>query len=175
MKMTFNIGFQKERKIILVSGDGKKLKISLKAALKSKVLSSLISNCEDKKNNICEIPVPNVLFKSLENIIRYCKHHKKETGVFDPEEKIRGAPKNNKDGDTRRAVCVTRWDYDFLKSFDQEHFFQLMKDAHYLKIEPLVYLCCKYVAYTMDSDKAQEIWEYFNSLNTCEQKQTYTV
>lgn len=166
----------KNRNVVLVSGEGEKFTVERKIAERSLLLKNYLNDMhdsqlqadssdeeEDKKNEADEdedddeddeivMPVPNVRSSVLQKVIEWAEHHKDSN--FPDEE----------DDDSRKSAPMDSWDREFLK-VDQEMLYEIILAANYLNIKPLLDAGCKVVAEMIRGRSPEEIRRTFNIVN----------
>ncbi|KAJ1922209.1 hypothetical protein H4219_000071 [Mycoemilia scoparia] len=151
--------------IKLQSSEGSILEVSQDVIKQSKLIKSLLADCDGPPNEA--IPLPNVNGPILARVIEFCKHYQN-----DPQRlAMNSSLSNNKsfefneeydDINVQRTIeNVTEWDHEFFK-VDQGTLFDLILAANYLGIPPLLDLACYSVANMMKGKSVEEIRSTFN-------------
>ena len=139
-----------DKKITLVSADGKKIEISSKAVQKSVLVKGILEDYPDD----AEVPLNNVKSNILEKIKEYLEHY--ENG--DPKEIERPLPSNDFN------KCVEEWDFNYI-NIDLDLIFELILGANYMDIKPLLELASAKVASIIKGKTTDEIRKTFNITN----------
>ena len=136
--------------ITLVSKDGQKFQIEVKATENSSLLKGLISDFDES-----ELSVPDVSGDILKKCIEYLTYYADKTAREIPRP-LPSADLND--------VC-SPWDVEFINSFSMSALFDLVKAANYLDIKHLLHLSCAKIATYMKNKTAEEIRKTFNIEN----------
>lgn len=168
----------KNRSVVLVSGEGEKFTVERKIAERSLLLKNYLNDMhdsqlqddssdeeedkdkngeadeddEDEDDDEIVMPVPNVRSSVLQKVIEWAEHHKDSN--FPDEE----------DDDSRKSAPMDSWDREFLK-VDQEMLYEIILAANYLNIKPLLDAGCKVVAEMIRGRSPEEIRRTFNIVN----------
>lgn len=113
---------------LLVPGNGfhKACKIQVERSILMKMSKMLQSLIEDVGTEIDVIPVPNVSYDDLQQVLSYCRYQCQN-------------PKPLKD----QKTC---WEKQFVQNLGSAKIFDVMLAANYLDIPPLLNLLCAHVA-----------------------------
>jgi len=70
---SFSETSDKEREIILISGDGEEFRVSTKVAGMSNVVSNMLG--EEDQDEEKRVPLPNVNKEYLSKVLEFCNHY----------------------------------------------------------------------------------------------------
>ena len=133
--------------LTLVSSEGEKMQISVKAAQRSQMIKRII----DDFPNETEIPLENVRSNILKKIKEYLDHYQDT----DPKEIERPLASQN------YQECVDPWDFEFI-NVDLDLIFEIMLASNYMDIKPLLELATSKVASIIKGKTPEEIRKTFN-------------
>ena len=133
--------------LTLVSSEGEKMQISVKAAQRSQMIKRII----DDFPNETEIPLNNVKSNILKKIKEYLDHYQDT----DPKEIERPLASQN------FQECVDPWDFEFI-NVDLDLIFEIMLASNYMDIKPLLELATSKVASIIKGKTPEEIRKTFN-------------
>ena len=133
--------------LTLVSSEGEKMQISVKAAQRSQMIKRII----DDFPNETEIPLNNVKSNILKKIKEYLDHYQDT----DPKEIERPLASQN------YQECVDPWDFEFI-NVDLDLIFEIMLASNYMDIKPLLELATSKVASIIKGKTPEEIRKTFN-------------
>ena len=133
--------------LTLVSSEGEKMQISVKAAQRSQMIKRII----DDFPNETEIPLENVRSNILKKIKEYLDHYQDT----DPKEIERPLASQN------FQECVDPWDFEFI-NVDLDLIFEIMLASNYMDIKPLLELATSKVASIIKGKTPEEIRKTFN-------------
>ena len=133
--------------LTLVSSEGEKMQISIKAAQRSQMIKRII----DDFPNETEIPLNNVKSNILKKIKEYLDHYQDT----DPKEIERPLASQN------FQECVDPWDFEFI-NVDLDLIFEIMLASNYMDIKPLLELATSKVASIIKGKTPEEIRKTFN-------------
>ena len=133
--------------LTLVSSEGEKMQISVKAAQRSQMIKRII----DDFPNETEIPLENVRSNILKKIKEYLDHYQDT----DPKEIERPLASQN------YQECVDAWDFEFI-NVDLDLIFEIMLASNYMDIKPLLELATSKVASIIKGKTPEEIRKTFN-------------
>ena len=136
--------------LTLVSSEGEKMQISVKAAQRSQMIKRII----DDFPNETEIPLENVRSNILKKIKEYLDHYQDT----DPKEIERPLASQN------FQECVDPWDFEFI-NVDLDLIFEIMLASNYMDIKPLLELATSKVASIIKGKTPEEIRKTFNIQN----------
>ena len=136
--------------LTLVSSEGEKMQISVKAAQRSQMIKRII----DDFPNETEIPLENVRSNILKKIKEYLDHYQDT----DPKEIERPLASQN------FQECVDPWDFEFI-NVDLDLIFEIMLASNYMDIKPLLELASSKVASIIKGKTPEEIRKTFNIQN----------
>ena len=136
--------------LTLVSSEGEKMQISVKAAQRSQMIKRII----DDFPNETEIPLENVRSNILKKIKEYLDHYQDT----DPKEIERPLASQN------YQECVDAWDFEFI-NVDLDLIFEIMLASNYMDIKPLLELASSKVASIIKGKTPEEIRKTFNIQN----------
>ena len=136
--------------LTLVSSEGEKMQISVKAAQKSQMIKRII----DDFPNETEIPLNNVKSNILKKIKEYLDHYQDT----DPKEIERPLASQN------YQECVDPWDFEFI-NVDLDLIFEIILASNYMDIKPLLELASSKVASIIKGKTPEEIRKTFNIQN----------
>jgi S-phase kinase-associated protein 1 len=142
-----------ERKITLVSGEGKGFRVTKDVALMSGTVSSMLEGHDYSKE--IEVPLLNVSSEILEIVISFCVHHVK-------------SPMSEIDKPLKSATMsenVDEWDAKFIDDQTQNVIFGLILAANYMNIKSLLDLSCAKVSSLIKGKTPEEIRRTFNIKN----------
>ena len=140
---------EKDRIIFLIPSDGEKEEISLKAALRSRLIESIIEINPDST----EIPL-KLDSSILKKVKEYLEHYKDK----EPLEIEKPLPSNN------FKECVDEWDYNFT-DIELSILFELILASNYLDIKSLLELASIKIASIMKGKTTEEIRKVCNITN----------
>ena len=137
---------KEDRNIFLLSSDGGKEEISLKAALRSGLIKNIIEINPDST----EIPLEleSIILKKVKE---YLEHYKDK----EPLKIERLLPTDN------LKECVDEWDYNFTE-IDMDTLFELIYASNYLIIKSLLKLCTAKITSITQNKSSEEIKKIFN-------------
>ena len=133
--------------LTLVSSEGEKMQISVKAAQRSQMIKRII----DDFPNETEIPLENVRSNILKKIKEYLDHYQDT----DPKEIERPLASQN------YQECVDPWDFEFI-NVDLDLIFEIILASNYMDIKPLLELASSKVASIIKGKTPEEIRKTFN-------------
>ena len=133
--------------LTLVSSEGEKMQISIKAAQRSQMIKRII----DDFPNETEIPLNNVKSNILKKIKEYLDHYQDT----DPKEIERPLASQN------YQECVDPWDFEFI-NVDLDLIFEIILASNYMDIKPLLELASSKVASIIKGKTPEEIRKTFN-------------
>ena len=133
--------------LTLVSSEGEKMQISVKAAQRSQMIKRII----DDFPNETEIPLENVRSNILKKIKEYLDHYQDT----DPKEIERPLASQN------FQECVDPWDFEFI-NVDLDLIFEIMLASNYMDIKPLLELATSKVASIIKGKTPEEIRKTFD-------------
>ena len=133
--------------LTLVSSEGEKMQISVKAAQRSQMIKRII----DDFPNETEIPLNNVKSNILKKIKEYLDHYQDT----DPKEIERPLASQN------YQECVDPWDFEFI-NVDLDLIFEIILASNYMDIKPLLELASSKVASIIKGKTPEEIRKTFN-------------
>ena len=136
--------------LTLVSSEGEKMQISVKAAQRSQMIKRII----DDFPNETEIPLENVRSNILKKIKEYLDHYQDT----DPKEIERPLASQN------YQECVDPWDFEFI-NVDLDLIFEIILASNYMDIKPLLELASSKVASIIKGKTPEEIRKTFNIQN----------
>ena len=136
--------------LTLVSSEGEKMQISVKAAQRSQMIKRII----DDFPNETEIPLNNVKSNILKKIKEYLDHYQDT----DPKEIERPLASQN------YQECVDPWDFEFI-NVDLDLIFEIILASNYMDIKPLLELASSKVASIIKGKTPEEIRKTFNIQN----------
>ena len=136
-----------DKMLTLVSSEGEKMQISVKAAQRSQMIKRII----DDFPNETEIPLENVRSNILKKIKEYLDHYQDT----DPKEIERPLASQN------FQECVDPWDFEFI-NVDLDLIFEIMLASNYMDIKPLLELATSKVASIIKGKTPEEIRKTFN-------------
>ena len=136
--------------LTLVSSEGEKMQISIKAAQRSQMIKRII----DDFPNETEIPLNNVKSNILKKIKEYLDHYQDT----DPKEIERPLASQN------YQECVDPWDFEFI-NVDLDLIFEIILASNYMDIKPLLELASSKVASIIKGKTPEEIRKTFNIQN----------
>ena len=139
-----------DKKITLVSSDGKKVEISNKAVQRSVLVKGIIEDYPDD----AEVPLNNVKSDILNKIKEYLEHYENT----EPKEIERPLPSQN------FKECVDEWNYYYI-DVDLDLIFELILGANYMDIKPLLELASAKVASIIKGKTTEEIRKTFGITN----------
>ena len=139
-----------DKKITLVSSDGEKVEISLKAVQRSVLVKGIIEDYPDD----AEVPLNNVKSNILKKIKEYLEHYENT----EPKEIERPLPSQN------FKESVDEWDNNFI-DVDLDLTFELILGANYMDIKPLLELASAKVASIIKGKTTEEIRKTFGITN----------
>jgi S-phase kinase-associated protein 1 len=149
----------KEKTVNLVSQEGDKFDISVKVAVMSNLVKTMIEHDddddEDDDDQNQQVPLVNVKSQTLGKVIEFCKHHV-NNGPMDNIEKPLKSPNMNE--------VVSEWDANYI-DVEQELLFELILAANYMDIKSLLDLSCAKVASMIKGKSPEEIRKTFNIVN----------
>ena len=145
---------QSDRKIELVSKDEKSFKVPEKEILMSGLIKDMLEEPDEDETDIPVIPVPNVMSKPLEKVLKYCAHHWNNK-ADEIEKPLKGKVED----------VISDFDKQFLSEIDQELLIELIMAANYLNIQDLLNLTCAKVASMIKGKTPEEIRQMFNIEN----------
>ena len=140
---------EKDRIIFLIPSDGEKEEISLKAALRSRLIESIIEINPDST----EIPL-KLKSEILKKVKEYLEHYKDK----EPLEIERPLPSNN------FKECVDEWDYNFT-DIGLDIIFELILASNYLDIKSLLELGSAKISSILKGKTTEELKNIFNITN----------
>ena len=135
--------------LFLISPDGIKESISLKAGLRSELIKMMIEINPDSN----EIPL-DIKNDILKKIKEYLEHYENE----EPLEIERPLPSSN------FKECVNEWDYNFI-DLDTDMIFDLMLASNKMDIKSLLELSSAKIAADIKGKNTEEIRKQFNISN----------
>lgn len=130
--------------ITLASSDGKKVQISQKAAMRSKLLNDVLKDYENE-----EIPLPEVNEKTLVKVVEYLEHYKDS----EPEEIAQPLV----DANLQRTVNEFEWEYLNSIGNSLDFCYDIINAANYMDIHSLLNLICAYVASMLYEEEPENI------------------
>ena len=139
-----------DKKITLVSSDGEKVELSLKAVQRSVLVKGIIEDYPDE----AEVPLNNVKSNILKKIKEYLEHYENT----EPKEIERPLPSQN------FKECVDEWDFNYIE-VDLDMIFEIILGANYMDIKPLLELASAKVASIIKGKTTDEIRKTFNITN----------
>jgi len=139
-----------DKMLTLVSSEGEKMQISVKAAQRSQMIKRII----DDFPNETEIPLNNVKSNILKKIKEYLDHYQDT----DPKEIERPLASQN------YQECVDPWDFEFI-NVDLDLIFEIILASNYMDIKPLLELASSKVASIIKGKTPEEIRKTFNIQN----------
>jgi S-phase kinase-associated protein 1 len=139
-----------DKMLTLVSSEGEKMQISVKAAQRSQMIKRII----DDFPNETEIPLENVRSNILKKIKEYLDHYQDT----DPKEIERPLASQN------FQECVDPWDFEFI-NVDLDLIFEIILASNYMDIKPLLELASSKVASIIKGKTPEEIRKTFNIQN----------
>ena len=140
---------EKDRIIFLIPSEGEKEEISLKAALRSGLIKSIIEINPDST----EIPL-KLKSEILKKVKEYLEHYKDK----EPLEIERPFPSNN------FKECVDEWDYNFT-DIGLDIIFELILASNYLDIKSLLELGSAKISSILKGKTTEELKNIFNITN----------
>ena len=140
---------EKDRIIFLIPSEGEKEEISLKAALRSGLIKSIIEINPDST----EIPL-KLDSSILKKVKEYLEHYKDK----EPLEIERPLPSNN------FKECVDEWDYNFT-DIGLDIIFELILASNYLDIKSLLELGSAKISSILKGKTTEELKNIFNITN----------
>ena len=140
---------RQNKTLYLLSSDGAKEQISLKASLRSELIKTMIEINPDSN----EIPL-DIKSDILKKIKEYLEHYENE----EPLEIERPLPSTN------FQECVSEWDYNFM-DLDLDMIFNLMLDSNKMEIKSLLELSSAKIASIIKKKSTEEIQKTFNITN----------
>ena len=175
-----------EKKILLISSDGKEFACDSRIVKKSFVLRTLL---EDVGEISDAIPLPNVDGKILEKVLKWSEFHLNDLpyqqqqqqqqqsendddynfGFWDEE--LEGSEgwtgndlshKSELNTETSKALAMDPWDVEFCSGMDHKTLFDVIIAANYLNVKGLIYVTCKYVSNVIRGKSHEEIRKMFN-------------
>ena len=140
-----------DAKVIMISSDGQKFEISVKAAMRSQIVKeSIIGNNQEE----IEFNANNIKGDILKKVVEYLEHYENE----EPKEIERPLPSLN------FKECVDEWDYNFI-DVDINTIFKIINASNYLNIPPLLELASAKIASITQSKTTEEIKQLFGIQN----------
>ena len=140
---------EKDRIIFLIPSEGEKEEISLKAALRSGLIKSIIEINPDST----EIPL-KLKSEILKKVKEFFEHYKDK----EPLEIERPLPSNN------FKECVDEWDYNFT-DIGLDIIFELILASNYLDIKSLLELGSAKISSILKGKTTEELKNIFNITN----------
>ena len=140
-----------DNKVIMVSSDGQKFEISVKAAMRSQIMKeSIMGNNQEE----IEFNANNIKGDILKKIVEYLEHYENE----EPKEIERPLPSLN------FKECVDEWDYNFI-DVDINTIFKIINASNYLNIPPLLELSSAKMASIIKGKTTEEVRQLFGIQN----------
>ena len=140
-----------DAKVIMISSDGQKFEISVKAAMRSQIMKeSIMGNNQEE----IEFNANNIEGDILKKIVEYLEHYENE----EPKEIERPLPSLN------FKECVDEWDYNFI-DVDINTIFKIINASNYLNIPPLLELSSAKMASIIKGKTTEEVRQLFGIQN----------
>ena len=140
-----------DNKVIMISSDGQKFEISVKAAMRSQIMKeSIMGNNQEE----IEFNANNIEGDILKKIVEYLEHYENE----EPKEIERPLPSLN------FKECVDEWDYNFI-DVDINTIFKIINASNYLNIPPLLELSSAKMASIIKGKTTEEVRQLFGIQN----------
>ncbi len=122
------------KETITLTCEDKKIEVPLEVLKKSIILKNMIEDTSQDG----EINIPNINFKTLQLVIKYCEEYK---------DKTHSEIKQPLEGKDLLANGATEWDVKFIDSIDKmDDLIDLIVAANFLDIEGLLALGCAKIA-----------------------------
>ena len=134
-----------DKKITLVSSDGVKVEISVKAVRRSNLVKGILEDYPED----AEVPLNNVNSNILNKIKVYLEYYENQ----EPPKIERPLPAEFKE-------CCSQWDLEFLGD-NIDLIFDLILGANYMDIKPLLELASAKVASVIRNKSAEDIKKVF--------------
>ncbi|KAK4267869.1 hypothetical protein QN277_024595 [Acacia crassicarpa] len=134
--------------ITVESSDGGEFKMTVGAAIQSKLLNRMIEDVSVSAD--CKVRVSEVNSETLKKVIEYCEKH---------------ASMANDGASHSNAEELEGWDTEFMKVNAGDMLFHILMAANYLEVEGLFNLACQTVANSMKGKTPKEIRMMFNIKN----------
>ena len=135
-----------DAEIQISSSEGKLLKITKKAAMRSGILKGMMEDYPDDAT----FPMKNIKGNIMEKIKDYLMHYENE----EPQEITIPLKSNN------FSECVNAWDYNFLGN-DFDIVLELLTAANYLDIKPLYELISAFLGANIRGINSNNIFKDF--------------
>ena len=140
-----------DNKVIMISSDGQKFEISVKAAMRSQIMKeSIMGNNQEE----IEFNANNINGDILKKVVEYLEHYENE----EPKEIERPLPSLN------FKECVDEWDYNFI-DVDINTIFKIINASNYLNIPPLLELASAKMASIIKGKTTEEVRQLFGIQN----------
>ena len=140
-----------DAKVIMISSDGQKFEISVKAAMRSQIMKeSIMGNNQEE----IEFNANNIEGDILKKVVEYLEHYENE----EPKEIERPLPSLN------FKECVDEWDYNFI-DVDINTIFKIINASNYLNIPPLLELSSAKMASIIKGKTTEEVRQLFGIQN----------
>ena len=140
-----------DAKVIMISSDGQKFEISVKAAMRSQIMKeSIMGNNQEE----IEFNANNIKGDILKKVVEYLEHYENE----EPKEIERPLPSLN------FKECVDEWDYNFI-DVDINTIFKIINASNYLNIPPLLELSSAKMASIIKGKTTEEVRQLFGIQN----------
>ncbi len=140
---------KQNKTLFLISSEGIKEPISLKAALRSQLIKTMLEINPD--SNEIQLDIKSDILKKIKE---YLEHYENE----EPKQIERPLPSQKFD------ECVEPWDFKYI-DVDLELIFELILGANYMDIKPLLELASAKVASIIKGKTTEEIRKTFNIQN----------
>ncbi|KAK4267827.1 hypothetical protein QN277_024560 [Acacia crassicarpa] len=135
--------------ITVVSSDGSEFKITVSAAMLSKLLNGMLE-LKVIVSDDCKVPITRVNSKTLVKVIEYCEKH---------------APRANSGASDSDAEEQKKWDIEFMKVDVEDTLIDILMAASFLNIQGLLDLACQTVADLMKEKTLSQIRKIFHIKN----------
>ena len=140
-----------DAKVIMISSDGQKFEISVKAAMRSQIMKeSIMGNNQEE----IEFNANNIKGDILKKVVEYLEHYENE----EPKEIERPLPSLN------FQECVDEWDYNFI-DINLDTIFEIILASNYLDISPLLELASAKMASVIKGKTTEELRQTFGIQN----------
>ena len=105
--------------------------------MKELSLSSLLSSITEMDQE-CKSVVLDLSSAAMVEVTKYLRHHDGTVPIKLPR------PLGYKE--LKYVQGIDQWDVEFIESFSEENIYKLLHVAHYMGIEPLLYLICAQIS-----------------------------
>lgn len=146
-------------KVKLITKDQKEIMISKKIILKFQLIKDILEDGDDQSDEITTIPIPNVDYNTMMEIIEYLKYVEHN----EPLEIPKPIPKSHKIKD-----FVNDFECEFIEKYsatNMEGLVNLCLSSNYLDIKSLLDLCCAKIAVMIKGKSPEEIRDLFGLEN----------